>query len=254
MLLKRDQFAIRLVSIHRFTHDDNTMLFGARPYHILTYRVSGEAVLKGPDGDHFQRKGAIALIPANTPFTRESTMGQTISVRFLADELLTDDILIVEPDNSAYFERKFDELEEANEKSKGFPRHECMSILYRILMQMEQEHMNQLSGPQAIAYEMAEYISSNLSDSELTVSRLCERYHMSDTCLRRIFVKNFGIPPVQYLNQVRLSYAKELLATEHYSVTEVAEKCGYKSASYFSACFKKEMGCPPKEFTYNQAL
>ena len=56
--------------------------------------------------------------------------------------------------------------------------------------------------------------------------------------------KNF----VEYLNELRIEKAKELLKDVRYKTYEVAEKVGIPDAHYFSRLFKKYVGMTPTEY------
>lgn len=60
----------------------------------------------------------------------------------------------------------------------------------------------------------------------------------------RSFKKTKGISPMDYLNQIRIEQAKQLLAAGH-SCKKVAYRLGYVSEYYFSRVFKKTTGLPP---------
>lgn len=50
---------------------------------------------------------------------------------------------------------------------------------------------------------------------------------------------------MQYRDAIRLYYAKEYLNSGYYTVTEIAEKCGFDDVSYFVRFFRKRTGTPP---------
>lgn len=54
--------------------------------------------------------------------------------------------------------------------------------------------------------------------------------------------------PQEFLTEVRLSRAKELLATTKLSVEHVALSCGYRDTLVFSKAFKRSTGAAPKEY------
>lgn len=69
--------------------------------------------------------------------------------------------------------------------------------------------------------------------------------------LRKLFKKEVGVTPREYLTSLRMKKAGQLLSTmraQNFSMTEVAEKCGYDDALYFSRVFKKYFGCAPTSF------
>jgi len=68
---------------------------------------------------------------------------------------------------------------------------------------------------------------------------------MSDTYFRKLFVENFAVTPLKYINNLRLNYAIELLSSGYYSISEISDKCGFDSIYYFRAFIKKETGNAP---------
>lgn len=69
------------------------------------------------------------------------------------------------------------------------------------------------------------------------------RYHFS-----RIFKKETGYSPHQYLINIRLRHARELLSTDSASLDTIAATCGFSSTSHFISVFKKEAGVTPVMF------
>ncbi|GAE08317.1 two-component response regulator yesN [Paenibacillus sp. JCM 10914] len=52
----------------------------------------------------------------------------------------------------------------------------------------------------------------------------------------------------QYVMQIRMEMAKELLRSSDLKAFEIAERVGYADPNYFSFCFKKQAGISPKEY------
>ena len=70
--------------------------------------------------------------------------------------------------------------------------------------------------------------------------------------LRKLFRREMGITPLEYLTGLRMKKAEVMLGamwTKDYSVTDIAQLCGYEDALYFSRVFKKHYGCAPTAFT-----
>lgn len=69
--------------------------------------------------------------------------------------------------------------------------------------------------------------------------------------LRKLFKKEMGITPLEYMTSLRMKKAETLLSamwSRAYSVSEVAMMCGFDDALYFSRVFKKTYGCSPSNF------
>jgi len=63
--------------------------------------------------------------------------------------------------------------------------------------------------------------------------------------LSRIFSREVGLTIPQYLRNLRMERAAELLRTGRYNVTEAATEVGYSSLSHFSKAFCETIGCCP---------
>jgi transcriptional regulator GlxA family with amidase domain len=63
---------------------------------------------------------------------------------------------------------------------------------------------------------------------------------------QRAFKLKYGVSPVTYMNQYRISAAKNLLSTTSLSCAEIASEVGFDDIFYFSKVFKKVTGYSPK--------
>ena len=72
---------------------------------------------------------------------------------------------------------------------------------------------------------------------------------MSDTYFRKIFKANYGISPMEYIINKRMSRAQSIITSGEYnSINEVALSVGYSDALYFSRVFSKKFGICPSKF------
>ena len=71
---------------------------------------------------------------------------------------------------------------------------------------------------------------------------------MSVRNFSRVFHQAYGISPINYVIQLRIQHAYELLHTMDISVSEVAYLCGFQDSSYFTRQFKHASGLTPKEY------
>lgn len=95
-----------------------------------------------------------------------------------------------------------------------------------------------------------EYIKSNYLE-EFSVSELAKMCNLGECMFRRCFKQETGTSPLKFRNNLRISKAYELLASEPYSVAEVMEMTGFYDASYFNKCFKAHIGKSPSECKQN---
>jgi AraC-like DNA-binding protein len=78
-----------------------------------------------------------------------------------------------------------------------------------------------------------------------TLDRLGQEVGCSPFYLSRIFSREVGLTIPQYLRNVRMERAAELLQSGRYNVTEAAIEVGYSSLSHFSKAFCETIGCCP---------
>ncbi len=91
------------------------------------------------------------------------------------------------------------------------------------------------------------YIEQHYAEN-ITLKTLAAIGHMSVTSFNRNFKKEIGITPIEYLIEVRINASKLLLKRRELSVTEVALRSGFGSASHFSSCFAERVGATPQEY------
>lgn len=100
---------------------------------------------------------------------------------------------------------------------------------------------------QPVMKRALDYIETNLFSS-LTMSGLARNSFASESTLLRIFRKEFGRTPFEYIAGRRLEESLALLRNRRYGVGEVAGLVGYASASSFIAAFHKKFGVTPLEW------
>lgn len=84
--------------------------------------------------------------------------------------------------------------------------------------------------------------------SQISRWKLADYVHVSEDYLTRIFHKEIGLSPWEYLTRHRIFLASQMLLHTNCTVYEVAEKCGFQDQAYFCRVFKKVTGVPPRTF------
>ena len=102
-------------------------------------------------------------------------------------------------------------------------------------------------GQSNIIDETLSYISEN-ADKSLTLEHLAKRASLSPFYFTRVFKKETGFTPHEYIIHVRLELAKFLLKTTNARIKEVAFRSGFNNESNFCTSFKKATGTTPLEF------
>ena len=91
------------------------------------------------------------------------------------------------------------------------------------------------------------YISDNF-EKKLSSADVAAAVGLSESHLRTVFKKAFGISPMNYLNTVRVDQAKKMLESGIFSLSEIAAACGFANVYYFSTVFKSITGISPGKY------
>jgi AraC-like DNA-binding protein len=91
---------------------------------------------------------------------------------------------------------------------------------------------------------VVQYIKAHLAEN-LSVDKLSALACMSKANFFRLFKREFGLTPVEYIVRERLAEAKRLLRQPLASVADVCLRAGFNNLSYFQALFKKHEGLTP---------
>lgn len=91
-----------------------------------------------------------------------------------------------------------------------------------------------------------DYIEQNYAE-RLSVMQLAQLLCLSPDRLGHLFRDGVGQAPLQYINEIRLRKAMNLLKTKEYTVTEVAQAVGFFDYNHFGRLFRRRYGCTPNQ-------
>ena len=97
------------------------------------------------------------------------------------------------------------------------------------------------------AKDMMQYLQDNLEE-KITLRQLGEHMHLSIRECQRVFESSIGMTPLQYLSQIRLKKAADLIKNTEKSMTEICFACGIADASYFAKQFRQRYGMTPRQY------
>ncbi|MFA8433057.1 MAG: AraC family transcriptional regulator [Marinifilaceae bacterium] len=95
-------------------------------------------------------------------------------------------------------------------------------------------------------YQIYEFVSRNFQQ-KIDLEQVAHEASMSKTAFCRFFKNQTGKTFSEFLNEMRINYARKLLAEGKLSISQIAYECGFNSPSYFNRQFKAHTGKAPKE-------
>lgn len=99
---------------------------------------------------------------------------------------------------------------------------------------------------------MNQIITENIDEPNMGVPFLCDKLGMSRASLYNKLKALTGMGANDYINKLRIDNAINLLLNSSLTVNEIADRVGFSTPRYFSAVFKKNMGCSPTQYKEEQ--
>ena len=97
--------------------------------------------------------------------------------------------------------------------------------------------------------KLNDIINKNIGDFELSVEKLCKHVGMSRSNLFKKLKSLTDLTPTEYMRNIRLNKALHVLLEDRsLNIADVGYSVGFSSPAYFTACFRKIYGLPPREF------
>ena len=131
-----------------------------------------------------------------------------------------------------------------------------LSLKELLIRLVQSQHLLQIESESAAntnhsrLHYVLHYIHDNLTD-KISVDVLSRKAYLSRNMFFKWFKEQFGITPLEYINRERIKLAKQLLADNNNSITDVGLQCGFTDVNYFVRLFKKTEGITPGTYQHS---
>ena len=230
-------------------------------FHYI-YSLGGHTRTIVGDEAYQTGQGTLLLIPPGVPHEIISLdISSCLDLKFSCSGPLTEEISrlpryipLVDSEINSLIHNIF---EEAVGQERDYE--EVINIsLYRVLIQLLRKQEEKKSWQMPITYPVSIPDDENICHilqiiegamgKPIQVADLAAQCGYSASYFRQFFRERVGISPNLYVNQRKISKAKELMLYSDLNVTQISEYLGYQSIHYFSRLFKKMTGTSPKEY------
>ncbi len=106
---------------------------------------------------------------------------------------------------------------------------------------------NSSSATYSLMHEAKKFMEKNLS-KKISSEDIAACINLSESRFRFLFKNTYGISAHQHLINLRILAAKRMLWDNTYSMSEIAEQCGFGCQQYFNEIFKRETGISPGKY------
>ena len=241
-----------------FPKEKGTPIEKKRTSHGLVWYVDCSAVYRFSTGEVLTcRSGECIYLPKDTVYTAErypetdSDKRGIYAVNFLT---LPDEAqyspFVIHARGKGEIQALFSKIDRAWRKKEAGYSEECFGILYRIIHALKKEAAS-YSPKNQILEKLSpalDYIRENFTVESISLSHLARLCNISEPYLRRLFQRAFSVSPAVYMRNLRIAYAKELLRSGDYSVTDAASLSGFNDPAYFAREFKNAVGTTPSDY------
>ncbi len=144
----------------------------------------------------------------------------------------------------------FMELERIWQYKRAGWQAECMSLLYHIVSEVQKQLNNGYCPREKLERLQPgiDYIHRHIDDREMRIDAIAGCCGLHPRYFAKLFHEVYGKSPKQYMTEIRMERARELIMGNRYTVTEIARMTGYSDIYHFSKTFRRVNSIAPTEY------
>lgn len=233
--------------------------YKAYPYHshatweiIYSLYGTGTAVVGGKEYPF--KKGTIYLIPPNIMHRKTAVNGYCDECIFLKDFVpVSADETVCEDDAQESVGQLVGLMYDAY-IGKGSHYPEISAALGEAVIEYLKSWCEDGSKRSPETENFRKLLVDHFPETDFNLTEAMKKTGYSINYFRKIFKEHIGITPLDYLEKIRIEYAKEQIWTygDILTMKEIAESCGFADPYYFSRVFRKCEGMSPRMYLKNE--
>ena len=212
-----------------------------RNSYALSFCFEGQITYVQNGKEYTSGKGCAVLLPkGGTYFIKRDKTGYFPVINFDCLDFLCDTVTVIPIHNENQLLTDYERIRKLF--FIGENRAQIFSIFYDILNKLSSDNI-----PRELLGAMR-MIRDSFCDVSLTNAKLAHECKISEVYFRKLFTKHFGISPKQFIIDLRIQNAKQLLSEGVLSVSAISERCGFSNPYHFCRIFKQHTGATPLEY------
>lgn len=200
----------------------------------ITYEIGGKQAVS--DENH-----AVILPKGQSYSLRGDKTGKFPVINFDCKEFLCNEVISLPIQSSDTYIKDFEKMKALSLFEEN--RAKMMSVFYNILHRLSTE-----SSVRNAILPAIKHIESNYQNPKLSNAELAEKCNISEVYFRKIFTETYKTTPKQFIVEIRINKAKQLLSDGFLNIGAVAEECGFSNQYHFCRLFKEKTGFTPTEY------
>lgn len=250
MFFEQTHLPFQLLGVLEFDESDVALWTAPRPFCALSLRLEGDTEIKFQNRRLHLNSHDLSFFPSHFGYYRRAHRDKMIVFHFsLPFDLGTEPEILPNFKFETLCPLFIRALKEWNRREPGY-EYRTYALFYRILAEITSHFSSQAPATGPLVTATLSYLQQHYTSPELNVAALARQAHVSDSYLRRIFRKELGVSPKEYIAFLRFERAKALLNAGYDSIASVAKKVGFSDEKNFATAFKKKFGYPPSHQHY----
>lgn len=225
-----------------------------RNHDSISIRLSGQGTIQCNGVDLPTQRGDVLYIPANVEYS-QTTVGEIVlTAHFVNYSYMLNKEnhpCVIRVEDVAKVEACFREMYDTWKEKKHGYRYRCTALLHELLYSLSLSAATQGLGKPHTDRDIeraANYIHHHFRSNSIEVQDLAKMSNMSESNFRKLFKTVYGVSPKQYIMNLQLESASQLLRSRLYTIAEAGERSGFSDTKYFSRVFKQHFGVSPREY------
>ena len=226
----------------------------ARSYDTISIRLAGRGDFKTEKGELSVTRGDVLYLPAGADYQQASEDETLLVIHFINHNRKKDaDAHVLRPKNYLYVEELITKMYDEWKGLKVGYHYKCTALFYELLYCL---HTVKYGSPACADDEKKikkalDIIHANYRKADIEISALAKACAVSESYFRKLFKRTLGKSALRYVTTLRLDFAKGLLQSGLYTVSEAARRAGFSDTKYFSRLFKSYFRTTPKQYRLN---
>lgn len=214
-----------------------------RKWYGLSFCQEGQITYVHNGKEFVSDKNHAIFIPKGASYSlRGDKKGTFPVINFSAENFPCNEFSLIPINDTDSFLRDFEQIKALSLFDRN--RAKVMSLFYDIIHRLS---VSQSSVP-GIMQNIFNYIEKNYHSPHLTNGFISEEFGISEVYLRKLFSNYCNQSPRQYIIDIRISRAKQLLSEGRTKIGDIAEECGFSNQYHFCRIFKEKTGLTPTDY------
>lgn len=220
----------------------------------LIFIVKGESIQQIGTADFPAVPGSLLVVPPETTHIQiNHGLVETLYAVFYADEVLfSGQARRIETGSDELIPRWMQDLTRLQSPAEQEQGSGILSAILSRLKNIERQSNTAVLRHPALAAAVS--LLQHRFSEPFTVDLIAAKCGVSSSYLNALFNREFGFGPLKYLQNIRMTHARQLLRNPYLTVAEISNMCGYEHPYYFCRIFKKNHQCTPGAFRQKVAV